>query len=152
MQNFKCNTCNKVAKLDNVYSRCMLTKNCTGKLSRTMLTNFNISDFKTQVFTFEQSIPLSIWRIKHSLNDNPLVMVYDSNNKQIFDFEIFYIDGNILKIDFGTVKSGTAQLMISNNISKTIIPKKSISFEKISNDGYITPFFVAVDKSYILPE
>lgn len=137
MPNFKCNTCNKTIVLDNVYTRCMLTKNCTGTLSKSSDVINNVPEFKKQVFTFGQKIPLSNWRIKHPLNDYPLVMVCNGDN-EIFDYDLSYIDNNTINIDFkDKLQSGMVQLSINNNVRNTIIPKPSITFEKVSRNSFI---------------
>ena len=149
MQNFKCNTCNKIIKLDNVYTRCMLTKNCTGKLSKTSDIDNNIPEFKKQVFTFEQKIPLSIWRIKHPLNGNPSLMVYDTNGVQLFDFSINYVDAFNIFIEFNDVKMGSVQLMLNNASQNTIIQKPLVEYSKISKNGFISIAIHSHDKNTI---
>ena len=61
------------------------------------------------VFTYNQSTPLSVWNVSHNLGFYPNVTVIDSSNRMVLT-DINYVDNNNLQVIVVNAFSGTAYL------------------------------------------
>lgn len=60
-------------------------------------------------FTWNQTIPLSVWTIPHNLNKFPSITVCDPLGNIIYP-DVKYIDSNIVQITHGSAFAGKAYL------------------------------------------
>lgn len=113
MIKYKCNICNKETHLPknrkglSAFGRCVITKNCEGKMYKIdeMHNLIRIAEpisnnswiQSKQIFTHQQTIPQSFWKFKHKLNCIPNIIVY-INGIQIYDYETEFdeIHGKII--------------------------------------------------------
>ena len=117
----------KINTIETV-GRCIITANCRGRLyteqlikttepflSRTPEVD-DLDDFypRTKLFKFTQRFDKATWFINHNLETFPIISVYDSDKNLIPDsnFTLETIDQNTLKINFGSLRSGTAELYV----------------------------------------
>lgn len=131
---YKCNVCDREIQLQRniktieTVGGCIITSNCRGRLYTKELIKTTspfltrtpevdgLDDFypRSKLFKFTQKYDKSTWFIKHNLETFPIISVYDSNKNIIPDssFTLNTIDKNTLKIEFGTLTSGTAELYV----------------------------------------
>ena len=108
--------------------KCIITANCRGRLYTNQLIKTtspfltrtpevdDLDDFypRKKLFKFTQRYDKSTWYINHELETFPIISVYDSDKNLIPDseFTLETVDKNTLKIIFGTLTSGTAELYV----------------------------------------
>jgi hypothetical protein len=60
-------------------------------------------------YTYQQSVPNTIWTIPHNLGRYPSVTVVDSAGSQVYG-DAIYVSSMIIRLEFSAAFSGTAYL------------------------------------------
>lgn len=67
------------------------------------------ADGNGATFTWNQSIPATVWTIPHNLNKYPPVSVVDTLGNRV-EADVQYIDNNTVQITFGSPFTGKAYI------------------------------------------
>lgn len=157
---YKCNICKRTIELlENsngmtVFSKCIITSGCRGKLHQETRNSNNIRENYPNVvpgftnyskrnilFEFEQKLLNNTWKINHNLNTFPSVNVYTQETSGIIkqnpdSFEIKYINPNTIHIVFSTIKKGKIQCVSRTSSDKTTNKATKVpSFVQVTHGG-----------------
>lgn len=157
---YKCDICKREIDIVekpynlNVFSKCIITNGCRGKLSKLSrnLDNFRslipkpmegVSDYiKRKVFyKHNQNLISTKWKISHNLGTPPAIEIYVLNNNNYInlnfdDYKVEYIDKNTAHIIFDVPQSG-----IAHCISRSSVPdynlesRKDIEMFQVTTNG-----------------
>lgn len=139
---YQCDTCNRsLHKVQNpkgieVVGGCIITSGCRGKLIQQQIKPshsvghgsapvLGLADWhpRKMLFTFEQHIAQSQWRIVHNLNGIPVVNAYinlagaATDLVEVHPELITVVDNNTIDVNFKHSYTGTAQLIMRSSTS-----------------------------------
>lgn len=130
---YKCDKCNRTIMIPQnrkgieVFNNCIITAQCKGTLQRVSIlsdyiqggipaTDTKYEDWAPRkiLFTTEQKILSNKWIIKHSLNNQPDIVIYGTDvtgapSTRILDFTVNYTSLNTLEITFPVLRTGIIQ-------------------------------------------
>lgn len=159
---YKCNVCKRdVELLENqqgltIVGRCVLTNGCMGKMQPQGRNPYNVRESynyfddalselyefnsRNKFFKHDQINSNTIWRVKHNLNNHPLVVVFVNtlNGIEKLDnssYSVVYVDSNNLAITL-TNSSGVAHCIArSSNKDSVIVSSVTQDMTQITVGG-----------------
>lgn len=169
---YQCDTCHRSVDLPQnrlgfeVYSNCIITLNCKGNLvyvsahpeyvrgSATPI-DPTLTDWVQRLilYTHEQIVPATVWKVKHGLNNKPdvNVFVYDTNNTLVrfTPTSVTYPDVNTVKITLPLKYTGVIECIAKySNMSDTTPVVATDTLIQISNTNHLT---FAISRQYKNP-
>lgn len=160
---YNCDTCKRdIELLENiqgitVFSKCVITDGCKGKLHVTARNPDSIREEYPQPITGLQNYSprrvfyshiqenlTNIWKFIHNLSVEPSITIYCDENGQLVeidenDYIVDTLDDNNTIITFNEPKSGVAHLIARSSVP--ITPKievSAVNTKQLSKDGLIT--------------
>lgn len=158
---YKCNVCKRdIEILENtkgisVFSKCIITQGCKGKLYKTARNPNNVRESfpspvsslddytpRGKLFNFSQDILSSIWKINHNLGVSPAVDVYILSENGTYSllppdsYTFRFVDKDNIEIVFTLPQKGRVQCVARSSVPKTVnsaIPDKE--FFQVTLDG-----------------
>jgi len=161
--NYKCDRCKRTIQIPQntksveVMATCIITESCHGNLVfESILQSYKtgqpspivqgLQDWQPRkiLYTHNQTLRNTVWKVEHNLGVNPSVITYVLNNEELIETEplsITYVNPNNLIIQFANQVEGVAQCIarttapLNARIPSVIVPPSSIS---LTANGILT--------------
>lgn len=176
---YQCDKCKRQLELVDsqqtitIVNKCIITKNCKGKLQlverkydgiigKPSQYEQNIEDYviAPRLYVHTQVLPASVWKIKHKLSTNPIVVVYVNSNidgKQSYrevpteDIVVDVVDENNITVYFANNQIGIVHVISRSSIDVDPVAEKHITLNQITSNGILTigvPIHLATSIQY----